>query len=59
VNRNDQVNLGRTNMRGTNPTNWFYKMRCQKCLHEYLANGSDIFQKKCPACQGGADTGAK
>lgn len=59
VNRNNQVNLGKTNMRGTNPTNWLYRMRCQDCLHEYHANGSDIHLKKCPACQGGADTGAK
>ena len=59
MNRNNQVNLGRTNMRGTNPTNWLYQMRCQECLHEYYANGSDIHEKKCPACQGGTDTGAK
>ena len=59
VNRNKQVNLGRTNMRGTNPTNWLYQMRCQECLHEYYANGSDIHEKKCPACQGGADTRVK
>ena len=59
VNRNNQVNLGRTNMRGTNPTNWLYRMRCQECLHEYHANGSDIHLKKCPVCQGGADTGAQ
>ena len=31
--------------------------KCQKCGHEYHANGSDIFQKKCPNCQGGIDTG--
>ena len=59
VNRNNQINLGRTNQRGNNPTNWFYQMRCQECLHEYLANGSDVHLKKCPACQGGEDSGAK
>lgn len=59
VNRNNQVNLGRTNMRGTNPSNWLYRMRCENCLHEYHANGSDVHLKKCPMCQGGADTGAK
>jgi hypothetical protein len=59
VNRNNQVNLGKTNKRGTNPTNWLYQMRCQDCLNEYYANGSDIHLKKCPACQGGADTGVK
>lgn len=59
VNRNNQINLGKTDMRGTNPTNWLYNMRCENCLHEYYANGSDIHLKKCPMCQGGADTGAK
>lgn len=57
VNRNNQMNLGRTDMRGTNPSNWLYRMRCENCLHEYHANGSDIHLKKCPLCQGGADTG--
>lgn len=59
TNRNNQTNLGRTDKRGTNPTNWLYKMRCEECLCEYFANGSDIHEKKCPACQGGANTGAE
>ncbi len=29
VNRNNQVNLGKTDMRGTNPTNWLYRKRCR------------------------------
>ena len=45
VNRNNQKNLGRTNERGNNPTNWFYRMRCENCLYEYKANGSDIHEK--------------
>ena len=33
-------------------------MRCleENCGYEYLANGSDIFQKKCPKCQNGTFT---
>lgn len=58
-NRYRQVNLGRTEKRGTDNGQWFYRMRCEDCLYEYLANGSDIHLKKCPACQGGADSGAK
>lgn len=59
INRNNQINLGRTQERGTDHGQWLYRMRCEHCQTEYNANGSDIFQKKCPACQGGADTGAK
>lgn len=29
-------------------------MKCRECGHVYGANGADIFQKKCPKCQGGA-----
>ncbi len=30
-----------------------YKLKCLKCNHKYGANGTDIFQRKCPNCQGG------
>ncbi len=59
INRNNQVNLGKTDQHGTDYGQWLYRMRCEHCLHEYYANGSDIHLKKCPVCQGGADTGAK
>ncbi|MEL6267529.1 MAG: hypothetical protein AAFR52_18105 [Pseudomonadota bacterium] len=26
---------------------------CQRCGARYGANGSDIFQRRCPACGGG------
>jgi len=34
---------------------WDHKLECleNQCGHEYGANGSDIFQRKCPKCQGG------
>lgn len=53
MNRNNQVNKGKTNMRGTDHGQWFYQMECQRCGFEYLANGTDIWQRKCPKCQGG------
>ena len=34
---------------------WFYAMECQNCGHQYHANGSDIWERKCPKCQGGKD----
>lgn len=59
INRNNQMNTGRTELDGTDHMQKLYTMRClnENCGHEYFANGSDIFQKKCPKCQGGMDTG--
>lgn len=53
VNRNQQKNNGRTQMPGTDNQQWFYEMECLECGHRYYANGSDIWQRKCPRCQGG------
>lgn len=57
LNANKQRNMGKTKAQGTDHMQYLYLMRCEHCDHEYFANGSDIFQKKCPKCQGGADTG--
>lgn len=56
INKNKQKNMGRTNMQGTDYMQRLYKMQCQDCGYEYYANGSDIHLKKCPKCQGGAET---
>lgn len=53
VNKNKQRNNGRTQMPGTDNQQWFYDMECLGCGHKYYANGSDIWQRKCPKCQGG------
>jgi hypothetical protein len=53
VNKHGQANLGSTGK----PGHWnqvIYKLKCRACGHVYGANGADIFQKKCPKCQGGA-----
>ena len=52
INRNNQINQGRTEEPGTDHGQWFYKLKCQNCGHIYKANGTDIFQRKCPNCQG-------
>jgi hypothetical protein len=52
-NRNGQVNLRPTGLPGNDHLQYIYVLRCDSCGHEYGANGSDIFQRKCPACQGG------
>ena len=52
-----QTNKGFTGRRGTDHMQYLYSMHCKVCGFEYEANGTDIFQKKCPKCQGGANTG--
>ncbi len=53
-NRNGQVNLGPLNLPGTDHNQMLYRMRCEACQLEYAANGTDIFQRRCPHCQDGA-----
>ena len=59
INRRNQMNTGKTELDGTDHMQKLYMMRCLEpgCGYEYFANGTDIFQKKCPKCQGGIDTG--
>lgn len=53
VNVNDQENLGSTGAPGHH-NQTVYKIRCHPCGNVYGANGADVFQKKCPNCQGGS-----
>lgn len=53
VNRNSQTNLRPTGLPGNDHMQYIYVLRCGHCGHEYGSNGSDIFQRKCPRCQGG------
>lgn len=53
INKNNQRNNGKTEKPGTDFGQWFYDMECLNCGHKYYANGSDIWQRKCPCCQGG------
>jgi hypothetical protein len=53
VNKNNQQNMGGTGQAGSDHSQQFYQMKCLKCGYEYKANGSDIWQRKCPKCQGG------
>ena len=59
INRKNQMNTGKTELDGTDHMQKLYMMRCLEpgCGYEYFANGTDIFQKKCPKCQGGIETG--
>ena len=53
VNRNNQKNHGHCGESGTDHNSFAYKLECLDCHYEYWANGTDIFQRKCPRCQGG------
>jgi len=53
-NDNGQVVVRKTAMRGTDHNQYVYVLRCNACHHEYGANGSDIWLRRCPACDGGA-----
>lgn len=53
INSNNQRNNGKTDVPGSDNMQWFYDMECLKCGYKYHANGTDIWQRKCPNCQGG------
>ncbi len=56
VNRNRQKVIRRTDLAGNDHNQLVYELECGKCGCHYGANGSDIFQRRCPArnCGGGA-----
>lgn len=55
INKNDQKNMGmkRPISAGSDHNQYVYIINCTKCGYVYGANGSDIFERKCPSCQGG------
>ena len=53
INRKKQKNVGKTNQPGNDHGQTIYKMECLCCGCYYGANGSDIWQRKCPKCQDG------
>jgi hypothetical protein len=53
INANAQSVVRPTGVPGTDHRQTIYILRCGNCTHEYGANGSDIWLRKCPKCQGG------
>jgi hypothetical protein len=53
INKHQQKNHGRTGALGTDYANYTYKMECLSFGTFYGANGSDIWQRRCPKCDGG------
>jgi hypothetical protein len=54
VNKHKQEVINCTEEPGTDFGQKVYVLRCSGCGFEYGANGSDIWERKCPNCQGGA-----
>jgi hypothetical protein len=56
VNRNNQRCEGQRGVAGTDHSQTAYRMECLEanCCYVYGANGTDVFQRRCPMCQGGA-----
>jgi hypothetical protein len=54
INRNGQEVVRPTGKPGTDHGQYVYVLRCRTCGHEYGANGSDIFLRRCPNHDGGA-----
>jgi hypothetical protein len=55
MNKNKQGVLRATRQPGNDHNQFVYVLRCGLCAREYGANGSDIWQRRCPYCQGGAN----
>lgn len=53
-NKNNQTVIRKTDLPGNDHNQKIYVLQCGECLHEYGANGSDIWLRRCPNCQGGA-----
>lgn len=53
TNKNGQTVAGAAGLPGTDHGQSIYALRCGHCAEEYGANGSDIWFRKCPKCQGG------
>ena len=50
INKNNQKNLGYEGVSATHSSAKSYNMECLDCGHKYVANGCDIWERKCPQC---------
>lgn len=54
VNPKGQRCAGHRGIPGTDHGQYAYKIECTLCGYVYGANGSDLHERRCPECQGGA-----
>ena len=50
INKNNQKNLGYRGVSETHYNQKFFEIECLDCGHKYLANGCDVWLRKCPVC---------
>lgn len=50
INKNNQKNLGYRGESETHYNQRFFEMECLDCGHKYMANGCDVWLRKCPKC---------
>ena len=53
ANKNGQRCCGHRGVPGTDNLQYAYKVECLKCGYVYGANGTAMFERRCPECQGG------
>ncbi len=51
INKNNQKNLGLKGKSETHYNQNAFGMECLDCGHRYIANGCDVWLRKCPVCQ--------
>ena len=51
INKNNQKNLGYRGVSETHYNQRFFEMECLECGHKYMANGCDVWLRRCPVCQ--------
>ena len=51
INKNNQKNLGYRGISETHYNQKFFEMECLDCGHKYMANGCDVWLRRCPLCQ--------
>lgn len=51
INKNNQKNNGKNGISETHYNQSFFEMECLECGHIYMANGCDVWLRKCPSCQ--------
>ena len=51
INKNNQKNLGYRGISETHYNQKYFEMECLDCGYKYLANGCDVWLRKCPNCQ--------
>ncbi len=52
-NRNGQTVIRDTDIPGNDHNQRIFELLCSNCLRRYGANGSDIWLRRCPHCNGG------